>query len=144
MPANTPAPERNNRIAEMREKGAPFSEIGRRFGISAGRAQQIAAAVERSKRQKARFRLWELTPFPLPDDFLLERLPLTTRMRAALAYENITSAGQLARTPDEALIQLPNCGIKTLKELRKLCGQPLPRHPFAQSRNNFFRPLPLK
>ena len=45
--------ERNRRIVNMRANGATYGEIGRAFGISAGRANQLCRGYERDRKAKA-------------------------------------------------------------------------------------------
>jgi DNA-directed RNA polymerase alpha subunit len=54
----------------------------------------------------------------LPDDTVLENVPLPTRMRNAAKFAGLKTLGELRETTDETFVSLPNLGTGSVKWLR--------------------------
>lgn len=48
----------------------------------------------------------------------IDRIPMTTRTRAALLRANLVTFAAINATPDSQLLQEPNFGVVSLRELR--------------------------
>jgi len=54
----------------------------------------------------------------LPDDTVLEKVRLPTRIRNAAKFAGLKTLGELRETTDETFISLPNLGTGSVKWLR--------------------------
>jgi DNA-directed RNA polymerase alpha subunit len=54
----------------------------------------------------------------LPDDTLVERVRLPTRIRNAVKFAGLKTIGDIRETTDEALTSIPNLGSGSVKWLR--------------------------
>src|SRR4029453_10559940 len=61
-------------------------------------------------------------PHAILDSTPLANLPLSTRVRSVLTYRGIKTVGEARGAEDERLMQLPNFGRISVKELRDLIG----------------------
>ena len=104
--------KRDDDLVCMRKQGHTFAEIGKSFGISRSRAEQICRKVEVIKRneeesEKLKAETGEET---------LYGLGATARVRNALWYEGIKTKEDLMKKLQEGFL-VRNIGEKSIKEL---------------------------
>jgi DNA-directed RNA polymerase subunit alpha len=56
-------------------------------------------------------------------DIKIESLELTSRAQSALSYAGITTLGELVNFTESQLLRQPNCGRKTLSEIKEMLAQ---------------------
>jgi hypothetical protein len=138
--------ERHKIAGSMRAKGATLREIGERLDVTAPRAGQICAKVERvfngrheaeAKRQRLddlrkeaerksqeRLQNWrDLTADDLELGVraanVLQNLWLDREPGSPLGRNAPGTLGEIADMTDAQLLRIPNCGWKTIRELRE-------------------------
>ena len=129
---NTPKDDRNAEIKRLHKRGVGVTEIGRRLGVSRGRAQQIILRDEfRVNHRAALIAKYGKHPniSRLSDDTPLEAITFcddkvqaweTRVMHLASATPPIRTLGDLRQASDTELLAVNNVGKKLVVELRQV------------------------
>jgi DNA-binding CsgD family transcriptional regulator len=110
--------DRNKAAAHLRSKGFTGREIGAAMGISAARSLQIVKGVELKFAARHRVAENRARKEALPwEMWTADDLEIGVRAYHVMRNRDLT-LGDVAKTSDSELLRNPNCGRKTLKELR--------------------------
>jgi DNA-directed RNA polymerase alpha subunit len=111
--------------AEMyARKGMTYADVGAAFGVSKGRACSLVQKGRRIKEQIATHD--ETVTEGLTDETPIDRLNLSVRARNALVWLEVKTVGQARALTDRDMLDIPNMGWKSLREIRDLIGYKLP------------------
>lgn len=129
---------RRAEMCRMAESGMTVAAIARHFGLHRGTVDVGIAAYKRgiAAKERAESILLEVKS---GEDFLrlnVNALDISARARNCLKNERIETVGELIATPDDALLRMPNFGLKSFLEvaaainaLADRCGFPRPVTP---------------
>jgi hypothetical protein len=97
-----------------------------RLGTTDARLQGAGAvALETVSRERKMSERYPIEPAPeLPDDTLISRVQLSTRIQNALAGAGLRTVGEVREASDEMLLSLPDLGPGSLEHLRETLGLP--------------------
>ena len=108
-----------------RESGETFSSIAKRAGVTSARIRDIYLAVSRKKEREAVHASLSVMPIEEIKTVLISDLQdyeLSVRTYRCLIDAGIKTMAEAADKTDEELLSIPNFGLKSLRELRKLLG----------------------
>ena len=115
--------QRDAAVQALREKGMTLRAIGETLGIG---PKTVRAALFRHRRRMEekvdRERLPHLTPEE-GRELPVDALGLSTRSLNALRFAGIVDVGELVRWTEDKLLQEPNLGLTSLREVQDVLAQ---------------------